>query len=75
MDLVRKNGHFSIFFLRQYSPGNTRSYKSPKIEIFPKALTHGFGPKMAIFPAFFLVQIGKENVFYDILEENNAFLL
>ena len=32
----------------------TRSSKSGKIHIFPKGLTHGFGPKMAIFPTFFL---------------------
>ena len=31
-----------------------RSLKSRKIDIFPKGLTHGFGPKMAIFPTFFL---------------------
>ena len=37
-------------------------------------LTHGFGPKMAIFPTFFLGNIGQENVFYDILERKNAFL-
>ena len=38
-------------------------------------LTHGFGPKMAIFPHFqFLSNIGQENVFYDILERKNAFL-
>ena len=29
---------------------------------------------MAIFPTFFLGNIGKENVFYDILERKNAFL-
>ena len=53
----------------------TRSSKSRKIDIFPKGLTHGFGPKMAIFPTFlFLGNIGQENVFYDILERNNAFL-
>ena len=34
----------------------TRSSKSRKIDIFPKGLTHGFGPKMAIFPTFFLRQ-------------------
>ena len=27
----------------------TRISKSRKIDIFPKGLTHGFGPKMAIF--------------------------
>ena len=39
------------------------------MEIFPVGLTHGFGPKIAIFPTFFLGNIGKENVFYDILEQ------
>ena len=30
--------------------------------------------KMAIFPTFFLGNIGQENVFYDILEPKNTFL-
>ena len=34
----------------------TRSSKSRKVHIFPKGLTHGFGPKMAIFPSFFFRQ-------------------
>ena len=46
----------------------TRSSKSGKIDIFPKGLTDGFGPKMAMFSTFFLGNIGQENVFYDILE-------
>ena len=33
-----------------------RSSKSRKIDIFSKGLTHGFGPKMAIFPTFFFRQ-------------------
>ena len=58
-----------------FQPIKTRSSKSRKIDIFPKGLTHGFGPKMAIFPTlFFLGNIGQENVFYDILERKNAFL-
>ena len=52
----------------------TRSSKSRKIDIFPKGLTHGFGPKIAIFPTFFLGNIGEENVFDDILERKNDFL-
>ena len=52
----------------------TRSSKSRKIDIFLKGLTHGFGPKMAIFPTFFLGNSSQENVFYDILERKNAFL-
>ena len=34
----------------------TTSFKSPKSDIFPKGLTHGFGPRKAIFPTFFLRQ-------------------
>ena len=46
----------------------TRSQNSRKSDIFPKGLTHGFGPNMAIFPTVFLGNIGQENVFQDILE-------
>ena len=52
----------------------TRSSKSGKIDIFPKGLTHGFGPKWPFFQLFFLGNVGQENVFYDILERKNAFL-
>ena len=53
----------------------TRSSKSRKIDIFGKGLTHGFGPKMAIFQnSYFLSNFKKENVFYDILERKNAVL-
>ena len=52
-----------------------RRSKSRKIDIFPKGLTHGFGPKMPIIPIFsFLGNMGQENVFYDILEREKAFL-
>ena len=46
----------------------TRSSKTGKIDISSKGLTHCFGPKMAIFPNFFLGNIGQENIFYDIPE-------
>ena len=52
----------------------TRSLKSQKIDIFLKGLTLGFGPEIAIFPIFFLGNIGQENIFYDILERKKAFL-
>ena len=53
----------------------TRSSKIRKTGIFPKWLTHGFDPKMAIFSNFlFLDNIGQENVFYDILEPKQNFL-
>ena len=55
-------------------PIRKRSSKSRKIEIFPKGLTHGFGQKMAIFHVFFFCNIGQGNVFYNSLEQKNAFL-
>ena len=50
-----------------------RSPKNRKIDIFPKALTHGFGPKWPFLELFFLGNIGQENVFDDILERKTAF--
>ena len=53
----------------------TRSSKTRKIDILPKGLTYGFGPKMAIFSNFFFFgNIGQENLFYDIVERRYAFL-
>ena len=52
----------------------TRISKSRKIYVFPKGLSHGFGPKIAIFPIFFLDNIRHNNVFYDILERKNVFV-
>ena len=69
--LLAKNWPFSMFFW-QYRPGKcvlqysrtknaflsykNKKFKKSKNEIFPKGLTHGFGPKMAIFPTFFFRQ-------------------
>ena len=58
-----------------FQPIKKRSSKSRKIDIFPKGLTHGFSPKIGhVSNLFFLGNIGQENVFYDILEQKNAFL-
>ena len=67
---------FTIFQNQKtpFQPLKTQSSKSQKIDIIPKGLNHGVGPKMAIFPTFFLGNIGQENVFYDILEPKNTFL-
>ena len=59
---------------RLFKAIQTGSSKSRKIDIFPKGLTHGFGLKMALFPTFFLWNIGHENVFYGILEQKKPFL-
>ena len=54
-------------------------YKNKKIKKgknwhFSKGVNQGFKPKMVIFPTFFFTKnIGQKNVFYDILERENAF--
>ena len=50
------------------------SLKSGKIEIFRKGFNPWFWSKIGHFSMFFLGIIGRENVFYDILERKNAFL-
>ena len=46
---------FTIFQNKKlpFQAVETRSSKSRKIDIFPKGLTHRFGPTMAISPTFF----------------------
>ena len=69
MVLVQKWPFFQVFFLGNIGQENVfydilerknaflgyknNKFKKSKIDIFPKGLTHGFGPKMAIFPTFF----------------------
>ena len=90
MVLVQIWPFFQLFFLGNIGQENVFydilerkngfiGYKNKKLKNsekwhYPKGLTHAFGPKMAIFPTFFLVNIGQENVFYDILERKNGFL-
>ena len=45
-----------------------RSLKSRKIDIFPKGLTHGFFPKMAIFPTFFFQAIQARKMCFMIFQ-------
>ena len=70
MVLVQKWPFFQLFFLGNIGQENVfydileeknaflgykkKSLKSRKIDIFPRWLTHRFGPKMAIFATFFL---------------------
>ena len=90
MVLVQKWPFFQVFFFAKIGQENffydilepkndflgykIISPKSLEIFIFPKGLTHGFGPKMAIFARFFLGNIRQENVFYNILQPQNYFL-
>ena len=91
MVLVLKWPFFSLFFLgntRQehvvydilegeiaFLGYKKKKFYNPKSDIFRKGLTHGIGPKMAIFPTFFIFgNRGQENVFYNIVEQKNALL-
>ena len=77
MVVVQKWPFFQLFFLGNIGQENVfydilerenafLGYKNKKsikwkYDIFPKGLTHGCGPKMAIFPTFFFSQyrLGK----------------
>ena len=90
MVLVQKLPSFQTFFLGNIGQENVfynilgqkheclgyknKMIKTRKIDIFPKGLPHGFGPKMAIISDFFFFNIGQGNVFYDILQRKNSFL-
>ena len=50
----------------------TRSSKSRNIDIFPKGLTHGFGPKMAIFPSIFFKTIQGRKMFFTIFQNEKT---
>ena len=60
-NLGQENVFYDILQRENAFPGYKK--KKFKIDIFAKGLTHGFGPKMAISPTFFLGNIGQENVF------------
>ena len=45
-----------------------RSSKSQKIDIFPKWLTRGLGPKMALFPTFFFQAILPRKMSFTIFQ-------
>ena len=90
MVLVQKLPFFQVFFLGNtgkenvfydilhritaFVAYNKKVQKVEKLTFFQNALTHSFGPKLAIFQTFFLGNIGQENVFYDILHRKNAFV-
>ena len=59
---------FTIFYNKKtpFQAIKTRISKSRKIDIFPMGLTHGFGPKMAIFPSFLFQGIYARKVSFTI---------
>ena len=75
VNISQENVYYDILEWKNAFLGHKNNkFKSPKFDIFQKALTHGFGPKKAIFPTFFFFcNLGQENVFYNILEWKTAF--
>ena len=64
-----------MIFLNEKTPFQAikrRSAKSRKIDIFPKGLTHSFGPKMAIFPTFFFQAIKARKMSFMIFQNEKT---
>ena len=61
---------FTIFQSKKtpFQAIKTRSTKSGKIDIFPKGLTYGFGPKIAIFRTFFFQEIQDRKISFTIFQ-------
>ena len=90
MVLVQKWPFFKLFFSGTIGQKNffydilerkkaflgykNKNIKKSKNCHFFKGINPWFCSKMAIFPTFFSGNIGKDYVFYDILEPKNAFL-
>ena len=77
MVLVQKQPFFQLFFFRQYRPGKcllicSRRKKVEKWTFFQKGLTHGFGPKMAIFPTFFFQTIQARKMSFMIFQNEKT---
>ena len=52
-NIGQENVFYDILERKNAFLGYKNKFKSLKIETFAKGLTHGFGPKLAIFPSFF----------------------
>ena len=50
----------------------TTSSKRRKIEIFPKGLTRGFSPKMAVFPIFFFQAMQARKMCFTIFQNEKT---
>ena len=50
----------------------TRSSKNPKIDIFRMGLTHGFGPKVAIFPTFIFQETQAMKISFRIFQNKKS---
>ena len=50
----------------------TINSKRKKVDIFPKGLTHGFGPKMVNFPIFFFLAIQARKISFTIFQHEKT---
>ena len=56
-NIGKENVFYDILGRKNAFLGNkNKKFKSRKIDIFPKGLTHGFAQKLAIFPSFLFKQ-------------------
>ena len=74
---IRPGKGFLRYFRRKKTPfyAVKTSSKSPKIDIFLKGLTHGFGPKMTVFRPFFQAIKARGMSFTIFQNKKKAFLL
>ena len=65
---------FTIFLNEKmpFQAIKTRSLKSRTIDVFQKGLTHGFRPKMAIFPTFFFQAIYARKKSFTIFQNEET---
>ena len=68
--IQRRKMSFTIFQKKKkrFQVIKRKSSKSRKIDIFPKGLTHRFGPKMAIYPNSFYKAIQPRKMFFTIFQ-------
>ena len=74
--LVQNWPFFQLLFFRQYRPGQfvLRYFRTKNAFLSYKKQKLKKAKNCHFFNFFFLVNIGQENVFYDILERKDAFL-
>ena len=67
----------TLFYIEKtpFTPIKQKVLKVEKTEIFPRGLTNSFGPKLPFFQLSFFRQYRPgRSLFYDILDQKNAFL-
>ena len=73
-EIYARKKSFTIFQNENtpFQATKTRSSKTQKNGIFPKGLTHGFGPKIAIFPIFIFYEIQANKMSFTTFQNEKA---